>query len=53
MSLRPNTQEDETQAQKMREEAGTNVKSTHIEPMWVFRKGDAKEETNDVEDLFE
>jgi hypothetical protein len=53
MSLRPNTQEDETQANKIREDAGTNVKSTHIEPMWVFRKGSLKEEANDIEDLFE
>jgi len=53
LSLRPNTQEEDTQAQQMREAAGANIKSTHIEPMWVFRKGEDRTPDTSVEDLFE
>ncbi len=54
MSLRPNTQEDESQLEEMREQLkGVDVKSTHIEPIWVFRKGEAKQDENDLSDLFE
>jgi len=52
MSKRPNTQEDETQGNALQEQAGYDIKTTHIEPMWVFRKGEAAEDNN-IDDLFE
>jgi hypothetical protein len=53
MSLRPNTQEDDSHAEELRKMANTDVKATHIEPMWVFRKGEDRTVNNDIEDLFE
>jgi len=53
MSLRPNTQEDDSQAEEMRQQTNSNVKATHIEPMWVFRKGDEENRNSSIGDLFE
>jgi DNA modification methylase len=53
MSLRPNTQEDTSSAEELREMTKSNEKATHVEPIWVFRKGEEKKVDNDISDLFE
>jgi hypothetical protein len=52
LSLRPNTQEDGIGSEESKIKSGTNESDPHVEPMWVFRKGEERKTRKSVDDLF-